>query len=97
MGIEQIFIVKDENYVNFIKFYANEKENKDNKMNIMEKSRDIGPLYFDFDFKVNDKNRLFTNKDIQNIVRNMNVIIKKYLNIKIKSCDDCNDSDDDEK
>ena len=95
-GYRTNFIVKDENYVNFIKFYANEKENKDNKMNIMEKSRDIGPLYFDFDFKVNDKNRLFTNKDIQNIVRNMNVIIKKYLNIKIKSCDDSDDSDDDD-
>lgn len=89
------FIVKDENYVNFIKLYTSEKENKDITLNIMEKSRDIGPLYFDFDFKVKDKNRLFDTNDIKNIVYNMNEIIRKYLNVKVKSYNDEDNSDSD--
>ena len=94
-GYRTNFIVSDENYVKFIKLYVKEKEIKENKMNIMEKSRDIGPLYFDFDFKTNDKKRLFDTKDIQNVVYNMNEIIRKYLNVKVKSYNDDDTSDSD--
>lgn len=94
-GYRTNFIVDDENYLNFIKLYSKEKENDENNMNIMEKSRDNGPIYFDFDFKVNDKKRLFDKKDIQNIVYNMNEIIRKYLNVKVKSYDEDDSSDSD--
>lgn len=78
------FIVKNDEYEKFMKIYRmykNSGKNSNNKneiINIMEKSVDNGPLYFDFDIKMTDDERLFNENDLINLVSVINKIIKKY-------------------
>ena len=82
------FQVKDNEYDCFMKLYRLEIKNKSNS-NIMEKSKDIGPLYFDFDIKSELSERLFTDDDLNNILKIINKILNKYYLIDI----DKNDSE----
>ena len=73
------FLVKKEDYEIFMKLYRiylNSDIPK--KYGIMEKSLDIGPLYFDFDIKMSNEERLFEKTEIIDIVVIINKILKKY-------------------
>jgi P4 family phage/plasmid primase-like protien len=80
------FQVKDEEYILFMKLYRSEIKNKKNST-IMEKSKEIGPLYFDFDIKSEFPKRLFTDDDVCNIVKLINKILNKYYSIDIDKDD----------
>jgi P4 family phage/plasmid primase-like protien len=76
------FIVKNEEYDIFMKIYRmyknNNKDTNKEIINIMEKSLDDGPLYFDFDIKMLNSERLFNDNDLIDLVSVINKTIKKY-------------------
>ena len=74
------FQVKDNEYEIFMKLYRSEIKNKTNGT-IMEKSKELGPLYFDFDIKSEMAERLFKDEDVNNIVKIINKILNKYYSI----------------
>lgn len=74
------FIVKDEEYEVFMKLYHKYIKNNHNS-SIMEKSKEIGPLYFDFDIKSENKERLFNEDDLNNIVKIIDKVLNKYYSI----------------
>jgi P4 family phage/plasmid primase-like protien len=74
------FKVENDEYDMFMKLYRSEIKNK-LFCTIMEKSKETGPLYFDFDIKSESSERLFINDDLNNIVRSINKILNKYYTI----------------
>jgi P4 family phage/plasmid primase-like protien len=80
------FQVSDTEYDIFMKLYRTEIKNKTN-CTIMEKSKEIGPLYFDFDIKHELSERLFNSDDLNNIVKLINKILIKYYSIDTNNDD----------
>jgi P4 family phage/plasmid primase-like protien len=78
------FNINDNEYDKFVDAYAYLFEgNKDNFGNVsyMEKPREIGPMYFDYDVKA-DETKLIKKKDYIKIVTTTNEVIKKYFRVK---------------
>ena len=74
------FKVDDNEYDVFMKLYRSEIKNK-SFCTIMEKSKELGPLYFDFDIKSEFKERLFDDNNLNNIIKIINKILSKYYSI----------------
>ena len=86
------FQVRDDEYGVFMKLYRLEIKNKTNS-NIMEKSKDIGPLYFDFDIKYELSERLFSDNDLNTILKIINKILNKYYLLDDNKDDSENEDD----
>ncbi len=71
-----LFLVKESEYDNFLNIYCEEVKNNFGNLHILEKPNEIGPLYFDFDFKQKTDKRFITDDIIQNIVKCINKKIK---------------------
>lgn len=77
------FLVKDEEHNDFMNLLNKEKKNdKDNEINILEKSKELGPLYLDFDFKMITKKRLFDEEELKELCMNLKSVIVKHYNIE---------------
>jgi P4 family phage/plasmid primase-like protien len=55
---------------------------KGNKSPILEKSQEVGPLYYDFDIKHNTNKIFYTIDDLRKLSLKIMKIIKKYYNIE---------------
>lgn len=76
-----IFKILDNEYDEFIKLYANAVEINYGKMHVLEKPLDIGPLYFDYDFKQKNAERIIQTDDIFQIIEVINEVINKYYKL----------------
>jgi P4 family phage/plasmid primase-like protien len=78
-----VFNIENENYNNFLDVYVNsiEADEKFGELSFMEKPCDIGPLYFDFDIKTEEK-KLFTKDDYIKLIRIVNKILETNFVIK---------------
>lgn len=73
-----IFKVEDNEYEKFIELYIKELETNKN-LTLLERPKDVGPLYFDFDIKHENSETLITSEIYTNMVLLINSVIKKYV------------------
>jgi P4 family phage/plasmid primase-like protien len=87
----KIFKVSNEQYEEFLNLVVSEAEKNFGKMHIMEKPLINGPLCFDFDFKYkkDSTEKIFTEEHILNIVAIITSVIKKNYKLN-KSSDELN-------
>lgn len=88
-----IFEVKDNEYEKFIELYIKELETNNN-LTLLEKPKDVGPLYFDFDIKHSNSESIITSEIYTNMVLLINSVIKKYVVEEEKENEDSDDETD---
>ena len=75
------FYVSPENYDTFMKLYIKELKTKE-KLTILEKTQDVGPLYYDFDIKTKKDEKIFTIEEVKDIALCITNTIKQNYNIE---------------
>ena len=78
-----LFKVEDNEYEEYLRLYIDEAQKNFGNLHILEKPKNVGPLYFDFDFKQKKNKRFITQEMIHNIIKCINKKIKK--NFKLSS------------
>ena len=78
------FKIEKDEYENFLKIYSEECKEKFGNIHVLEKPKDIGPLYLDFDLKQINHDRQINSDDIVQIVSIINNILMKNFQIKNK-------------
>jgi P4 family phage/plasmid primase-like protien len=84
------FINDDLDYETFLVLYkrlVEYGESDHGGLYITEKQKNVGPIYVDYDFRFNEKNRQYSIKNIKKITQVYLDLIAKYLDIKNSSHD----------
>lgn len=79
------FIVKDNEYNDFLSIYTKELKNSDKILHVMEQPKENGPLCLDFDLKQMSPERSICVDDITQIISIVNNVIYKYFVISDRS------------